>query len=334
MPVALLLVLCVLSPGLALAEEGSPLAALAGSFHLLPPETRVAPIDITALDIASFDAPPPDRREPNHALTALFSVGVIAGSAANSFHESPHQSFHFTNEGFFGQSTYAGGADKASHFVDYAILSRELKNVYQLLGYDRATSIWLGWGVATAAGLMTEIGDGTTFFGFSYEDLVMDTAGATAAAIVAATATEDLIGFRHGFLLPRSGQATCCAVPGKGRDYSNEIYTVDLKLQVVARRANIAIGPLRYLLVSITYGTKGYPSGVPELRERQVGLEIGLNLAIILNDLGVRRDTWWGYALHVVCDNVRVPFTSVGFRYDLNSKRWRGPDNGNGFATP
>jgi len=146
----------------------------------------------------------------------LFSVGVIAGSAANSFHESPHQSFHFTNEGFFGQNTYADGADKASHFVDYAILSKELKNVYQLLGYDRTTSIWLGWGVATAAGLMTEIGDGTTFFGFSYEDLVMDTAGATAAAIVAATRTEDLIGFRHGFLLSNSGRATCCAVAGKG----------------------------------------------------------------------------------------------------------------------
>ena len=334
MPVAFLLVLFVLSPGLALAQEGSPLTALAGSFHLLPRETRVAPIDITALDIASFDTSPPDRREANHALTALFSVGVIAGSAANSFHESPHQSFHFTNEGFFGQNTYAGGADKASHFVDYAILSKELKNVYQLLGYDRTTSIWLGWGVATAAGLMTEIGDGTTFFGFSYEDLVMDTAGATAAAIVAATRTEDLIGFRHGFLLPNSGRATCCAVQGKGRDYSNEIYTADLKLQGVARRAGIGIGPLRYLLVSITYGSKGYPNGVPELRERQVGIEIGLNFEQILDDLRVTRSTWWGYGLHLVFDNIRFPYTSVGFQYDLNHDQWRGPNNGNSFMSP
>jgi len=135
-------------------------------------------------------------------------------------------------------------------------------------------------------------------------------------------------------LLPHSGNATCCKVTSKGRDYSNEIQSADLKIAGLARRLNLSVGPLRYLLVSVTYGTKGYPSGLPELRERQVGFEIGLNLAIILNDLGVRRDTWWGYALHVVCDNVRVPFTSVGFRYDLNSKRWRGPDNGNGFATP
>ena len=110
--------------------------------------------------------------------------------------------------------------------------------------------------------------------------------GAGAGAVVAATRTEDLFGFRHGFLLPSSGRGTCCAVQGKGRDYSNEIYTADLKLQGVARRAGIGIGPLRYLLVSITYGTKGYPSGVPELRERQVGIEI-------LDDLRVTRSTWW-----------------------------------------
>jgi hypothetical protein len=224
MPVAFLLVLFVLSPGLALAQEGSPRTALAGSVQLLPRETRVATIDITALDIASFDTSPPDRGEPNHALTALFSVGVIAGAAANSFHESPHQSFHFTNEGFFGQNTYAGGADKASHFVDYAILSKELKNVYQLLGYDRTTSIWLGWGVATAAGLMTEICDGTTFFGFSYEDLVMDTVGATAAAIVAATRTEDLIGFRHGFLLLTLDEPPVVPLPERARLLERDLH--------------------------------------------------------------------------------------------------------------
>ena len=52
-----------------------------------------------------------------------------------------------------------------------------------------------------------------------------------------------------------------------------------------------------------------------------------------MNDLGVTRQTWWGYGLHLILDNVRVPFTAVGFRYDLNHGKWIGPDNGNGFAT-
>src|SRR4029453_19027378 len=137
-----------------------------------------------------------------------------------------------------------------------------------------------------------------------------------------------------GFRDPSSGNATCCKVPGKGRDYSNEIQSADLKIAGLARRLDLPVGPLRYLLFSVTYSTKGYPSGLPELRERQVGFEIGLNLAIILNDLGVGRATWGGFSFLLGCDNARVRFTSVGFRYDLNSKRWRGPDNGHGFATP
>jgi hypothetical protein len=49
----------------------------------------------------------------------------------------------------------------------------------------------------------------------------------------------------------------------------------------------------------------------------------------MLNDLDVMRDRWWGYLLHVVFDNVRFPYTAVGFRYDLNHGRWYGPDAGN-----
>ena len=267
--------------------------------------------------------------QPRRLVATLLSVGAVAGSAVNSFSESPHRDFHFTNEGFFGRDTYAGGADKAAHFVDYAVLSKELGKFYGVLGYDRATSIALGFGVATAAGLVTELGDATTFFGFSYEDFLMDTLGAGTAAIIAATRTEDLFGFRRGIVAPAVGSDFCCAIPGKGRDYSNEIQTADLKLAGVGRRLGVDLGPLRYLLLSVTYGSKGYPSGVPELRERQVGIEIGLNFQQILDDLRVTRGTWWGYALHVVFDNVRIPFTSVGYRYDLNHERWRGPNNGN-----
>jgi hypothetical protein len=86
-------------------------------------------------------------------------------------------------------------------------------------------------------------------------------------------------------------------------------------------------------MLSVTYGTKSYPTGFPDLRERQVGVEIGLNFQKILDDVGVRRNTWWGYALHTVFDNVRIPFTAVGMRYDLNHGEWRGPDNGNSFLS-
>jgi len=282
---------------------------------------------------SSTESTPAAHERKPWILAALVSAGVVAGGSISTFLETPRESFHFTNEGFFGRGTYAGGADKASHFVDYAIVTKELANLYGAMGFSRGDSILMGLGVSMVTGLVFEIGDGTNVYGFSWEDFIMDALGAGAAALISALELDDVVGFRHGFLLPPPDSKVCCAVDGKGRDYSNEIYTADLHVNGLARRLGLNVGPLRYLLVSLTYGTKGYPNGLPDLQERQVGFEIGLNLGVILTDLGVRRDTWWAYTLHVLFDNLRVPFTSVGFRYDLNRGRWIGPDNGNGYAT-
>jgi len=276
---------------------------------------------------------PPDHRSadieateawPNLPLASLATGLALVASAVPAFANGPHEPFHFTREGFFGRNTYAGGADKAAHFVNTGLLSKELTLLYTRLGYSEVKSRWMGFGVASVGGLLTEVGDGTTKYGFSYEDLLMDVLGAGSAALISAAGIDDLIGFRYGFLLPPE-EDTCCPVKGLGHDYSNEIYTADLKINGVARRLGLPVGPLKYLFVSVTYGSKGYPSGFPSERQRLVGFDLGLNLAEIMNDIGVRRDTWWGYMIHMVVDNVRFPYTAGGFRYDLNSGEWHGP---------
>jgi hypothetical protein len=338
-----LVLLALPSLGAAQGLSNGPLRPC--SFHLLPPD-RPAECEVAAASANLQESQPthiPESRPPGpeggpekpprRLEAGLITGGALVGSALNSFLDGPTQSYHFAHEGWFGQNTYAGGADKASHFVTYSLVSKEFANLYTELGFSRGTSILMGLGVAAATGLVTEIGDGTTKYGFSYEDLVMDVLGAGAAALIAYLDADDLVGFRYGFLLPNSGSATCCQVPGLGPDYSNHIYTGDLKLAGLARRLGFGIGPLKYLMLSTTYGPKGYPTGLPELRERQVGIEIGLNFQKILDDVGVRRTTWWGYALHTVFDNIRIPFTSVGMRYDLNHGEWHGPDNGNSYMS-
>ena len=308
-------------------RDGAPECA---GFHLLDTDDDLGELPATGI---AGNAAALEAKKYQLLIASAMSAGVVIGGAINAFIETPHQSFHFTSEGFFGERTYAGGADKASHFVDHTILSKELAYLYEKMGYSRRDSILLGFGVAVAGGLLNEVGDGFNKYGFSWEDLTMNVLGAGASAAIAAAGLEDLIGFRHGILLPAAGSRTCCQDPGKGRDYSNEIFTADLQLAGVGRLLDWKIGPLRYLLVSATYGTKGYPSGSIDSRERQVGIEIGINFSPILTDLGVQRNTWWGYTLHIIFDNFRVPFTAVGFRYDLNHGKWIGPDNGNGFAT-
>jgi hypothetical protein len=338
--------LLVLGPGPAAGDEASsqPFSlapsgdlALAGPEESPPPEpcdgfhlflAEESPADCPRVAAAEDPAPGSEQgrevtslRKPWYysALAWGAPIGLTAAGLVTSLTDSPLRSFRFANEGWFGTDTYAGGADKAAHFVNYTIVSKEMAYLYQKLGYSESASIWLGFSLSILEG-------------FSPQDATMDILGSGASALILATGTEDLFGFRNGFLLPKS-TATCCQVPGKGRDYSYGIYTVDLKLAGVGRRLGLHIGPLRYLYFSVTYGSKFYPSGPPDLRERQVGFEIGLNFEEILNSIGISRERWWGYGLHVILDNIRFPFTSVGFQYDLNHGKWYGPGNGNEYST-
>jgi len=155
----------------------------------------------------------------------------------------------------------------------------------------------------------------------------MDTLGSATALAVYHYGLDDLIGFRFG---PVPAPAVPCCKPngGVGTDYSKLIFTGDLKMAGLARRIHVDPGPARFLLVSVTYGTKGYPYSAPETRERQVGLEIGLHVTEVLRAIGVPENRWWSKPVYLVLDLVRIPYTAIGIRYDLNHGKWRGPDTG------
>ncbi|HEY2387581.1 MAG TPA: DUF2279 domain-containing protein [Candidatus Binatia bacterium] len=260
------------------------------------------------------------------AAATVIAVGCLGGGAKNAFTDHPTGEFMLAHEYWFGEHTYVGGADKASHFVAFEILARELAGLYEYIGFEREPSRAVGFGLSVATGALIEIGDGTNQFGFSYEDLLSDIAGAGTALLLAETGTEDVIGFRYG-KVPGAPEH---AVSGIGRDYSYEIYAGDLKLAGLERHLGINLGLARYLLLSVTYGVKGYPKGAIPDRERQIGFEVGLNLGEMLSALSVDRSTWWGIAAHVITDDFRVPYTAGGYRYDLNHARWRGPNTGEG----
>jgi Predicted periplasmic lipoprotein (DUF2279) len=264
-------------------------------------------------DASPYLPPRGDDREPRRWLGALVIGGELAVTAGKGLLGHRAETFHVTREHFFGANTLDGGADKAAHFADYFVISKEFSYIFGKLGYSENAALWMGLVTAMVGGALNEVGDGFSHPGFSYEDIVMDWLGAGYATLLVGTRTDDLLGVRTSHL----------------DGYHHDVFSMDLKLSGLARRLNINIGPLRYLFFSLTYGTKGYPDGSPAERQRQVGLEIGLNLEQILKDLGVTRDTWWGYVLHFAGDNVRWPFTAVGFRYDLNHGKWHGPNGGN-----
>ena len=249
-------------------------------------------------------------------FSTLIPATGLALVTANSLigYDTDH-GFRVHHEGWFGRNTTNGGADKASHLADYFIVTNLFEDVYRMLGYsDNAALLW-GSGLALATGFLNEVSDGFTRHGFSWEDFGMDAAGVAAAAVISKTHTKDLLGIRTSHI--------------PGSSYTHDVYSADFKFSGLGQRLGLNIGPLRWLLFSVTYGSKGYRVTPPIEEQRQVGFEIGLNLQQILSDLGVKRSTWWGYSLHLVGDNVRFPFTAVGMRYDMNHGKWHGPNTGN-----
>jgi uncharacterized protein YfiM (DUF2279 family) len=298
------------------------------------PATRIRAEDLQAAAVDAAQPPaetyvsnPPPKRRPFWIGAVTFAT--IAGSAANSFTDSGGRSFHFYNENWFGKHTYAGGADKVSHFTLYNIVGHLVGQVYGELGMSESRAAFWGAAVSALAGLTTEIGDGTNKYGFSYEDLVSDVAGAATAYVTTRYGLNDLLGFRIGYIPHPDvvGQP----YGGTGKDYTEEIYAADIKICGLAKRLHFNPGIARFLVFSTTYGVKGYPYAAPEVRERQIGLEVGLHVSEILRAAGLQEDRWWKRVLYVLVDSVRIPYTQIGVQYDLNHKAWRGPGIGDDF---
>ena len=285
-------------------------------------ERRLAAADLATYFPPRFDQP--ETEVPRWAFlerhrllfSTLIPITAIGAVTANSLvaYDTNHP-FRIHHEGWFGEDTVNGGADKASHLTDYYVIQGLFEDAYKMIGYSDNEAIVWGTGLAIATGLANELSDGFTRHGFSWEDLAMDSAGALTGSLVAVTHTRDLFSMRTSHL-PSS-------------TYTHDVYSADFKFSGLGRRLGVNLGPLRWLLFSVTYGSKGYRVTPPIEKQRLLGFEIGLNLQQILFDLKVSRGTWWGYALHVVGDNIRFPFTAVGMRVDLNRGKWHGPNNGN-----
>ena len=281
-----------------------------------------------------MDVPVPTPPRLFDQKTALVTASVLIGAPIVGYFAwwktSSRSSFEFANERWFQRDTYAGGADKASHiFVGY-LSTLTLQGIYRSLDKTPAEARGLALGVTVVTGVLIEIGDGFSKYGFSWEDATANTIGATLATGLDAWGLKDTVGLRFGLVKALIPDA-CCRYGGYGDDYSKEIYSADLKLAGFLPRVGVKPGPARFLLLSLTYGSKGYRYSAAPLRQRKVGIELGLNLREVLLAVGVPEKKWWGKALLAIGTYIRFPYASFGWHYDLNHGKWSGPDTGDHF---
>ena len=139
------------------------------------PTTR--PVSTPAKDVER--APPPPVAEKFFTpATTWTTVGVFVGMsawAALGVEKDDYTPFMTTREKFFGRYTYAGGADKCSHFILSAALARELAWTYEVEGHPRDQSLLGSLGVTVVSGAIEEVGDNFTPYGYPWEEIIAAT---------------------------------------------------------------------------------------------------------------------------------------------------------------
>lgn len=195
--------------------------------------------------------------------SVLFAVPVnfwIASIFMWDWNES--RSFRFANEGWFGQHTYAGGADKAAHLFAHYMVMRALYNFYDYTEDGRPVKWAYSVGMISFLSLSIEIGDAFSRKqnGFSYEDLLCGFAGIGIGIVLERFPAVDRFVSLSASYLPTSYMRRH---PGLGpklflEDYSGWRFMVNLKLAGFLDSGVPLPEILRFVMIDFGYGSRGF----------------------------------------------------------------------------
>lgn len=186
------------------------------------------------------------------------------------------------NEGWFGQDTYAGGADKLGHLYMNYVSTRLFARAFAWAGNEPEQSVRLAALLALSTFTAVEVLDGfSKNWSFSKEDVIMNAAGVgTALLLERNPALDRALDLRFLYRSSREG--------GKGfdpfGDYSGQTYLLVVKGSGIPALRNHPL--LRYVELAVGYGTRGYSNSAAvgsDQRSRNVYAGVSLNLSELLN---------------------------------------------------
>jgi hypothetical protein len=258
--------------------------------------------------------PEETRRVRTRALVLGGVAAVGAYGAGVWWKEGVTGQFRTVNEGWFGQDTYTGGADKFGHAYATYTGTRLLARGFEWAGSGADQSLKLA--ALTVFGTMSavEVMDGfSKKYRFSKEDFTMNALGVGLAWLFEKNpAADKLLDFRLQYW--PSGDARRLDEVDPIADHSGQTYLLVAKAAgVPALRQH---DPLRYFELVVGYGTRGYEpnDGNPNRdRSRHVYFGISLNLSEILGDTAFRgtRGSRAQRVTDTVLEFVQVPGTAA-----------------------
>ncbi|HHD79021.1 MAG TPA: DUF2279 domain-containing protein [Epsilonproteobacteria bacterium] len=192
------------------------------------------------------------------------------------------RSFHFETEDWFQYDSDTGGSDKTGHFYMTYLLSRILSSRIEDRGWDLEKSSLAGSLSSMLAMTLLEVGDGTSNYGFSKEDLLSDGLGALSAYLIRSNPkVDDFLDIRLEYL-PTTGYFDN---PDTTTDYSGMKHLVAFKLSGFE---SLKESPLRFVELQAGFYARGYRSyDVNIAKSQQIYVGIGLNLSELANMGGI-----------------------------------------------
>lgn len=259
--------------------------------------------------------PTPDElRLRNTALIGGGALLVGAYGMNKWWNEGFTGQFRTENEGWFGQDTKSGGADKLGHAYFAYIGVRLMTLGFEAVGNDRSQAIKLGFW--SSLGVMTaiEVVDGySRQYRLSREDAIMNVAGAGLGYLLERNPDLDrLVDIR---LLYKPSEGSSFDPAG---DYSGQKYLFVAKASGVPALREHSV--LRYFELAAGYGARGYQGPLGAERQRNLYFGISLNLSEVLGQTvfrGAKERSGAQRATDLFLELIQVPGTAALARHQL-----------------
>lgn len=186
---------------------------------------------------------------------------------------------HFRSEGWFGQGTPEGGADKLGHLYTGYLLARGMASLYRDWGLDPGRAAREAALTSVLVTTVMEVGDGFSPYGISGEDLLMNLAGAWVGEVLARSLVwRERLDLRVEYRFNTDTHDFTT-------DYEHARHLVALKLGGFDALRNT---PLRWLELQGGYYARGYSDPLAADR-RTAYAGLGLNLPLLLRRAGQER---------------------------------------------
>ncbi|QOP42685.1 DUF2279 domain-containing protein [Sulfurimonas sediminis] len=207
------------------------------------------------------------------AVIDNLAVDVMIAAWGYKYWKWGKKSFHFQTEPWFEKDSKTGGSDKTGHLYMTYLLSRVLASRMQDRGWSLQKSSLFGALSGMLSMTLLEVGDGTSNYGFSKEDLAADALGAGLAYLIRAyPRADDFIDIRLEYLPTsdylKGGDNTT--------DYSGMKHLVAFKMSGFDSLKNSYWSLLEF---QVGYYARGYRSFDTQPQSQHIYAGVGISLA-------------------------------------------------------